>query len=183
MSMQSILVSASGEDRPGLVAAVTRVLYEMGGNLEDSAMTRLEGAFAMLMVASFDSGQIEALRQALVEVGRDAGLSVQVKIMTEAEARTPAPGGSPYIISLYGADKPGLVYRVATLLEHLHVNITDVVTHRSAASLARGPLYQLVFEVELPSVVDVDDFRTRLAELGRELQVEIVVNRMEIVEL
>lgn len=183
MSDLSALVSASGEDRPGLVAAVTRVLYEMGGNLEDSAMTRLEGAFAMLVVVRIAAERVAGLREALEGLGRGTGLSSQVKVMTEAEARTPAPGGSPYIISLYGVDKPGLVYRVATLLEQLHVNITDVVTHRSAAGQGRGPLYQLVFEVELPSVVDVADFRRRLSELSRELQVEIVANPMEFVEL
>lgn len=183
MSTRSVLVSASGEDRPGLVAAVTRVLYEMGGNLEDSAMTRLEGAFAMLVVARIDEMRIDALRQALMKLGGDAGLSAEVKLMSEVEAATPAPHGLPYIISLYGADKPGLVYRVATLLEQLQVNITDVVTHRSAPSPTREPLYQLVFEVELPSTVDERDFRQRLAALSQELQVEISTHPMELVEL
>ena len=40
------IVTALGQDRPGIVAGVTKVLYDLGCNLEDSAMTRLEGEFA-----------------------------------------------------------------------------------------------------------------------------------------
>ena len=36
------IVTALGKDRPGIVAGVTKVLYQLGCNLEDSAMTRLE---------------------------------------------------------------------------------------------------------------------------------------------
>ena len=36
------IVTALGQDRPGIVAGVTEVLYKLGCNLEDSAMTRLE---------------------------------------------------------------------------------------------------------------------------------------------
>jgi len=180
VSMVSILVSASGEDRPGIVATVTRVLYQMGGNLEDSAMTRLGGAFAVLVIARIEADRVAALEEAFASVD---GLSIQVKTLSEAESRPPsASGGSPYIISLYGADKPGIVYRVAALLEQLQVNITDVVTHCSSSD-GRSPLYLLVFEVDLPAAADAAGFKESMASLARELQVEITVNRMETVEL
>ncbi|HMU75390.1 MAG TPA: ACT domain-containing protein, partial [Elusimicrobiota bacterium] len=41
--MKRYLLTAAGGDRPGLVAAVTRSLFDHGCNLEDSAMTRLQG--------------------------------------------------------------------------------------------------------------------------------------------
>ena len=42
----------SGADRPGIVAAVTGVLVEHGGNLEDTSMTILGGHFAMMLVVA-----------------------------------------------------------------------------------------------------------------------------------
>ncbi|MBV8303503.1 MAG: amino acid-binding protein, partial [Acidimicrobiia bacterium] len=42
-------VSAVGADRPGIVAAVTRVFVEHGCNLEDTSMTILRGHFAMML--------------------------------------------------------------------------------------------------------------------------------------
>lgn len=178
----SVLVSASGEDRPGIVAAVTRVLYELGCNLEDSAMTRLEGAFAMLVIARVDREKLSALEAQFARVGHDLGLSFHVKQMSAAEAVRPVEGGVPFIISLYGADRPGLVYRVAELLAERGVNISDVETHRSEGE-GRGPLYQLVLEVELPSGVDSDDLMKRLHALGKEMHVEVTGHAMEMVEL
>ncbi len=38
-----------GEDRPGIVKAVTGILYQAGANLEDVSMTLLDGQFAMML--------------------------------------------------------------------------------------------------------------------------------------
>jgi glycine cleavage system transcriptional repressor len=178
----SVLVSASGADRPGIVAAVTRVLYELGGNLEDSAMTRLEGAFAMLVIVRVAATRLDELRTAFARLAEESGLHIHVKTMSAGETRQPSAEGEPYIISLYGGDRPGLVYRVASLLADLGVNISDVVTHRSAAE-GRGPLYQLVLEVEVADEAAGRTMRQRLEALQRELEVEISVRPMELVEL
>jgi glycine cleavage system transcriptional repressor len=50
--MKRYLLTAAGRDRPGLVAAVSKILFEEGCNLEDSAMTRLQGEFAILLILS-----------------------------------------------------------------------------------------------------------------------------------
>jgi glycine cleavage system transcriptional repressor len=47
-----VVISAVGKDRPGIVAGVSKVLFEAGCNLEDSSMTILEGEFAMILVVS-----------------------------------------------------------------------------------------------------------------------------------
>jgi glycine cleavage system transcriptional repressor len=50
--MLRFAVSVFGRDRPGIVAAVTRVLADAGCNLEDTSMTILRGHFAMMLVIS-----------------------------------------------------------------------------------------------------------------------------------
>ncbi len=179
----SILVSASGKDRPGIVAAVTRVLYEVGANLEDSSMTRLEGEFAMLVIASVDPERLSHLRERFEALARVLELCIHVKPLAAPSVTSPADEPEePYLISLYGADRPGLVYRVANLLALLGVNITDVVTHRSQAP-GVDPLYQLVLEVELPVGVTGERLNHSLGDLGREMGVEITAHPVETVEL
>ncbi len=48
--MPLLAVTVLGHDRPGIIADVTGVLADLGGNLEDSSMTRLRGHFAMTLV-------------------------------------------------------------------------------------------------------------------------------------
>ncbi|MBF0285558.1 MAG: amino acid-binding protein, partial [Magnetococcales bacterium] len=50
MTTQHALLTLAGKDRPGIVAAISRVLYETGCNIEDSSMTRLRGQFTMMLM-------------------------------------------------------------------------------------------------------------------------------------
>ena len=45
-------LSAIGQDRPGIVADVSGLIFECGGNLEDSSMTILGNQFALLILLS-----------------------------------------------------------------------------------------------------------------------------------
>ena len=63
------ILTALGEDRPVIVAGVTKVLYQLGCNLEDSAMTRLEGEFTMMLSFSSPAKTTEeTLRRAFAHV-------------------------------------------------------------------------------------------------------------------
>ncbi|MHB8330407.1 MAG: ACT domain-containing protein, partial [Acidimicrobiales bacterium] len=67
--MPRFSLSAVGADRPGIVAAVSGVLVDLGCNLEDSTMTILQGHFAVLLVVSAAPGVAPgALEAALAPV-------------------------------------------------------------------------------------------------------------------
>ena len=51
-SMKRYALTAIGRDRPGIVAAVTKALYEHDCNIEDSSMTILEDEFAIILIMS-----------------------------------------------------------------------------------------------------------------------------------
>ena len=44
--MKKIIVSVLGHDRPGIIAAVSEVLFRNGCNIEDVSQTILQTAFA-----------------------------------------------------------------------------------------------------------------------------------------
>ncbi len=172
------IVTALGKDRPGIVAGVTKALYQAGCNLEDSAMTRLEGEFAIMLIFSSPRGAtVRRLEEAFKPIRRRLGLAVHVKPLSRAEARTPRTHSTPHLISLYGADRPGIVYRVAEAMAQARINITDVETHRSARGLGKGQpsLYMMLLEVEVPARFSLEGLKRTLTRLGRSLGVEINV--------
>lgn len=172
------ILTASGGDRPGIVAGVTKVLFSLGCNLEDSAMTRLEGEFAIMLVFSAPSRATEEkLEHALDVVGRRLRLAVHLKPLKSS--RSSSRRGPSHVISVYGADRPGIVYRVSELLATLRVNITDVSTHRTLPSAAVKPLYLLLLEVELPSRLSADRLERRLRGLAKRLGVEVSLRSAE----
>ena len=53
------VLTAFGKDRPGIVADVSALIYESGCNLEDSTMTRLMDQFAIILLLSGSSQDLE----------------------------------------------------------------------------------------------------------------------------
>ena len=171
------IVTALGKDRPGIVAGVTKILYQLGCNLEDSAMTRLEGEFAIMLIFSTTALSEERLRRAFSPLESRLKLAVHLKPLTKGETSAPKKRGGSCLISVYGADKPGIVYRVAEALSRARVNITDVHTHRS---VSRGPsLYLTLLEVEPPATRSVKSLEATLKPVAKRLGVEVSVRPSE----
>jgi glycine cleavage system transcriptional repressor len=83
------------------------------------------------------------------------------------EADTP-PAGTPYLVSLHGADRLGIVAAVTQVLARAGGNITDLSTRLV------GPLYTLVAEVDLPDEA-VPAVRAELADTAAGLGVEVTM--------
>lgn len=175
------ILTALGKDQPGIVARLTKILYEQGCNLEDSAMTRLAGEFAIMLIFSADSSVSQRwLEQACKPLSRNHRLSVHLKALTRAET-TRVSRGKPYLLSVYGADRPGIVYRVSALLAGLQVNITDVATHRTTGKAGRRAtsLYLMLLEIELPPRLRAAHLEQRLRALARQLGVDVTLHSAE----
>ena len=52
--LQHVVVTASGPDRPGIVARLSKRVLGCGGNVEVSRMARLASEFSNLMLVTFD---------------------------------------------------------------------------------------------------------------------------------
>jgi glycine cleavage system transcriptional repressor len=157
--MTTYAVTAVGPDGPGEVAALAEALAGLGANLEDASMTRLRGHFAMTLVTSVDAsaGDIES---ALEPVAASTGLHISV---WPVDADAPPPeGGRPWRVTLYGADRPGLVAGVARELASAGANITDL-----SCRLA-GELYVMTLDVDAAT-------EPRLADVATDLGVTVHV--------
>ena len=67
--MRRLALTAIGRDRPGIVAAASRVLLAHRANVEDSQMTILRGHFTMMLVVSVpEEADVSTLRDDLEDV-------------------------------------------------------------------------------------------------------------------
>lgn len=173
--MRHYLLTAAGPDRPGIVAAISRVLFRAGCNLEDSAMTRLGGEFAVLLVFSSADG-LPGLERRLGSLKRSHGLNVHLKPMAGRELRAPRAPGALWLVTVYGADRPGIVYRVTDLLARKRANVTDVTTHRTGGAKAG---YILYLEAETARGVSRRALESALKKLGRGLGVTVTLKPAE----
>lgn len=169
--MSLLAVTVIGHDRPGIIADVTGVLAGLGGNLEDSTMTLLRGHFAMMLIVSCDAKAAD-VEEALAPLTADGTLLASVReVPPEPDV---LPLGPAHVLTVHGADRPGIVSRVTRVIADAGGNITDLTTR-----LLPGPLYLLVAEVDLPSGTDSDALSSRLADVAKELGVEATLRPAE----
>jgi glycine cleavage system transcriptional repressor len=165
-----LAVTVIGGDRPGIIADTTRLLAGLGANLEDSSMTLLRGHFAMVLVASADASAAE-VAAALAPLTADGALDVAVR---EVPVEDPAQAsGTPYLLSVHGGDRPGIVSAVTAELAAAGGNVTDLTTRLA------GDLYVVVAEVDLPSSADAGALADRLTAVGAGLGVRVSLRPVE----
>jgi glycine cleavage system transcriptional repressor len=172
VTLQAITVL--GHDRPGIIAETTRILADLGVNLEDSTMTLLRGHFAMTLVCAGDTDSTD-VEAALAPLTADGTLTVSVREVP-VEAGHHAVGAS-YVLSVHGGDRPGIVSRVAGEIARVGGNITDLTTRLA------GDLYILVAEVDLPAAADLDGLQDSLRAAAADLGVGVTLREVESDEL
>ncbi len=111
----------------------------------------------------------------------DADLSVALRVLKPGGEIRPNIDGDICMISVYGSDQPGIVYRVAQVLGERQVNITDLNT--KLVGTEERPVYVMIIEAVLPESVEEEDVNSWLAPIRDELQVDITVRTIPTVEL
>ena len=160
--MPTLAVSAVGLDRPGIIAAVAERLAAHGANVTDSRMAILRGHFAMTLIV--EGVEREALQGDLATLGLEA---VTVAEVPEAASH---PRSEPTaVVSVHGADHPGIVAAVTRVLADAGANVCDLQTR-----LARD-LYVMVIDVAVPPEPGLEALDARLQVVAAEQGVALTL--------
>jgi glycine cleavage system transcriptional repressor len=177
--MRRLALTTIGRDRPGIVAAVSRVLLAHRANVEDSQMTILRGHFTMMLVVSLpEEADVGTLGDDLDDVRTELGL--EAVILSELEDVDPANEPVPtHIVTLYGADHPGIVHAATSVLAERGVDITDLTTKLAGEGGDGPPLYALMMEIAPPPGVAASEVEEALSRVGEEQGVEVSLRALD----
>ncbi len=87
------------------------------------------------------------------------------------------PSKKQFAISVYGADKPGIVYKITRILSDNKVNITDVQTN--IAGRGAGKTYIMLLEASLPAALKADKLKSVLNREAKRLKVAVNLNLVD----
>jgi glycine cleavage system regulatory protein len=168
--MATLVLSAIGDDRPGLVDALAARIAGHGGNWDRSHMAQLAGKFAGIVVVTLPDEQVEPLTDDL-ETLRGL-LDVRVSIAS-GDGLDHAP--TLLRLHLIGQDRPGIVREIANALARRDVSIEELATSTSSAPMSAEALFEADATLRVPRSGDVDDLRATLEEIANELMVDLDV--------
>ncbi len=119
--MKWSILTLVGADQPGIVAAVSGALFDAGCNLGQASMMRLGDNFAIMLRVSHAAET--DLRGVLAEVCQRLSLHLHL----DEDVTSDQPAVDPDVqVTVYGADRSGIVAQVAGALAEAGLNITDL---------------------------------------------------------
>ncbi len=178
--MNHVILSVLGKDQPGIIAAITGELFLAGSNLEDISMTILEGQFAMILVCALPQKRRLDLKKRLDRLSRKLGVSVTWKESGSIKrGEKHLKNSTPYMISVFGKDRTGIVYRVSRFLAREGINVTDL----NSRIIGRGSkgVYLMLLEADIPKRISLNKIRRGLQRLASQLKVELQIKPVDLI--
>ena len=179
--MQHFALTIIGRDRPGIVSQVTEILFQGGFNIADSSCSILGGQFSMILIISNPEFSTKEEFSDTFKLLEESNLSVYIRTLKPGGEIRPELEGELCMISVYGADKPGIVYQVAKELGDRNINITDLNTKLIGDK--QKPVYVMMLEAMLPENTEVEEVENWMEDLKQRLQVDISVRSLVVMEL
>jgi len=177
------MLTAFGQDRPGIVAALAEGFFQSGCNIEDTCMTRLRGEFTTIVMVRLPTDlPAETLVERLTACTAPFGLTLLCReVPAQAAERGSEPDLPIFMLSVYGADHPGIVAQVARVVADHGGNITDMNTRVIGA--ADRPVYIMILEVQMPTGSQPEALGHALDRLKPSLGVDLTFRPLEQVRL
>ena len=163
------VVSVIGEDQVGIVSEVTQLLFREGFNIVDVEQTVIHSQFSMvLLLEPVRRGfKPSRLRSGLSRLAKRKGVNITVTPLREYKGLRLAGMKTPYVLTLLGPDRPGVVAAFSTILAQHRCNIERI------KMVARGEFFAMEMGIDLRDA-SFSSLRTDLMAVARRMDMDVV---------
>jgi glycine cleavage system transcriptional repressor len=179
--MKKMIISVLGKDRPGIIAAVTKILFEQNCNIENVSQTILQSEFSGIFIVGVPRSLSDtALHQKLEEGLVPLGLHVYEKAISENGEPTSPIESEPFVITTKGPDRKGLVAAITGIMAKYNVNVTNLQAVFKGGDNPNANI--MIYEVDIPRDIDQKALRRELRETALSLKLDISIQHKLIFE-
>lgn len=151
-----LVITASGEDKIGLVERLSGKIADSGCNIEESRMAVLGSHFALIMLVSGPWHALSRLETQLTPLGSQLGLAI---IHERTRKREHAKSTIPYNAEVVTMERPGIVRSLSTFFARNGINIEELQTSTYPAAHTGAPMFSVVMTVGIPANVHIATLR------------------------
>jgi len=167
-----LVLSALGNDKPGIVDKLSKTIFDLGCNICDTRMTVLGGEFALLQLIEGQWNQLAKLEAGIDDLAAKLELTIIAK---RTEDREPGSGLLPYIVDVVALDNPGIVHHLASFFSSRGINIEDMSTSTYSAAHTGTPMFAVRMTVGIPSNLQISSMREEFMEFCDSLNLDAVL--------
>jgi glycine cleavage system transcriptional repressor len=167
----SVLVA----DRPGIMRDISGAVTALDGNIDDVSQTVVEGYFTVILTTSFEEPVEARQLQAAIERNFASGeASIAVRPFRPVARPDALVSGKPYVLTVTGPDRKGIIKAITTLLADKGINIEDWACFREGTSVT------YIGELTVPPSTDTKQIQEEFSRLLKDLGVQCSVQHMNI---
>ena len=139
------VISVIGEDQVGIVSEVTQLLFRRGLNIVDIEQTVIHSQFTMVLLVQplRPHFRPDQLRIDLSRIAKRRGMSITMTPLQEFKGLRLAESKKPYVFTILGPDRAGVVAAFSSMLAQHHCNIERI------KMIARGEFLVMEMWVDL----------------------------------
>lgn len=171
-SKNYLVISALGQDHPGLVNELTRVILDSGCNIVDSRMSVLGGEFAIILLISGTWNAVAKLESQRESVEKRLEMTLTTK---RTEPRVPRDNLLPYAVDVVSIDQPGIVHHLAQFFSTRNINIENLDTSSYSAAHTGTPMFAVHMSVGIPAELHIATLREQFMDFCDDLNLDAIM--------
>ncbi len=157
------IIAVMARDRPGIIAAITRAVFELEGNVTELSQTVMGGYFTLILRATLPAGLTpETVRQRIETARPELELAACVR-RYDPEPLFMPEDDTAWFLTLQGPDRPGLIAEVTEALARRQINIEDLYTRSGNEEIT------MIFQIRPRDPQGAEALRAELETLGARL--------------
>jgi len=164
-----LVISALGEDRPGIVDELSNIIFQNNLNIEDSRMSVLGGEFAIQLLISGEQSAIDMLQSEVGEIEQALQMSLLLKPTSDSPNKNIYV---PYSVEVSALDNPGIVRNITSFFSSRNINIINLDTERYSAAHTGSPMFALHIIIGIPSETNIPQLREAFIDTCDELNLD-----------
>ena len=163
------VVSVIGEDQVGIVSEITQQLFREGFNIVDVEQTVIHSQFSMVLLIEPVRREFKPsrLRSGLSRLAKRRRMNITVTPLRKYKGLRLAEMKRPYVLTLLGPDRPGVVAAFSTILAQHRCNIERI------KMIARGEFFAMEMWIDLRDA-GFYSLRTDLMAVARRMGMDVV---------
>ena len=165
-----LVLTFVGDDRPGLVNAISEAVAAHRGTWLESRSVRLAGKFAGVVLVSVPDESLIPLESALAKLA-PSGLRVSIDRGAAGDEKP----GRLVTLEIVGAERPGIVRDVTQALTGLGVNIEEFTSGLEGEPFTGAEMFRAHARLSVPDGLELDDLRKAVERLAAEIMVDLAV--------
>ncbi len=167
------IMTAFAQDRMGVVADISKIIFDQKCNLEDTEMTQLEDEFAiMLLFTSKQEGILEQLNKECRRLEKEKGITAFVRQLTEEWSKDSSTF-TLHHIHAECVDHAGIIYKMSEFLTSHNINVAKLYSRRRRQAGTGTFIYTVEIDIEVPNEMSLEDLEHELQDLGEEMHLQL----------